>query len=98
MSEQKPRFKANGPEPSKQPNSAGYETKANQPAKVRRKETGAVWIKETTEGETYLNIKVTLPDGKEMWLKAFKNKFKKPDETHKPEYVAYENKGNSNAT
>lgn len=75
---QKPNFRANNSEqPVKKPG---------------RKELGVVWEKETTTGEKYLNIKVNLPDGKEMWLKAFKNKLKKEGETQKPEYVAWEKK------
>lgn len=91
MSEVKPRFRPNGPE--------SKETKKTEaPKRTPRKEVGVVWEKETTDGEKYLSIKVTLPDGKEMWMKAFKNKFKKAGENHKPEYVAFENKGVTDAT
>jgi hypothetical protein len=91
MSESKPRFRPNGPEPK-------ATDKKEAPKRPMRKEIAVVWEKETTDGEKYLNIKVTLPDGKEMWLKAFKNKFKKAGENHKPEYVAFENKGATDAT
>jgi uncharacterized protein (DUF736 family) len=74
----KPNFRANNSEvPVKKP---------------QRKELAVVWEKETTTGEKYLNIKVNLPDGKEMWLKAFKNKLKKEGDITRPEYVAWENK------
>lgn len=89
MSKDKPNFRRNSNETS---------TKEDKPKKQHRKEIAVVWEKETTTGEKYLNIKFTLPDGREMWAKAFKNKFKKPEETHKPEYVAFENKDPTNAT
>lgn len=79
---QKPNFKANGIEGTKK-------------ATPRREEC-AVWEKETVKGEKYLSIKITLPDGKEMWVKAFKNKMKKPGENHKPEYIGFERRDQTN--
>ena len=91
MSNDKPNFRRN---------SAVKDEMKPQPAQKRqqRKEVAVVWEKDTVDGEKFLNIKVTLPDGKEMWFRAFKNKFKKAGEDHKPEYVAFENKGPTNAT
>ena len=86
MNTNKPNFKANSSTP------AATETPAEQ-KKSSRKEQAVVWEKETTTGEKYLNIKVNLPDGREMWLKAFKNKLKK-DGDNRPHYVAWENTEN----
>lgn len=79
MSIDKPNFKANSSEPTAN-NTA--------PKKLNRKEVAAVWYKESAAAGKYLNIKIVLPDGKDLWLKAFKNKFKVEGDT-KPEYVAW---------
>ena len=82
MSKDKPNFQANKaekPEATKEP------TK-----RPPRKELAVVWEKSTVEGERYLNIKVNLPDGREMWMKAFRNKLKKAGDFVRPEFIAYE--------
>jgi len=58
----------------------------------KRKEVAAVWTKTTKTGETYLSIKVITPNGDDVWLNAFKNLHKKPEETNKPDYIAFERK------
>lgn len=98
MNNDKPNFQRNGATPAVGASvSAGNKTEA-QDKRAKRKEIAVVWEKQTQQGETYLNIKVTLPDGKEMWMKAFKNKFKKAGEDHKPEYVAFQDRELPNAT
>jgi hypothetical protein len=70
--------------------------KENQPEKINtipgpkisKKEVAVVWEKFTKDKEKYLSIKVNLPDGSEMWIKAFKNKFAKNPES--PAYIARE--------
>ena len=88
----KPNFKAN----------PGIESiiseNKNVPKRSPRKEVAVVWEKTQESGEKYLRIKITLPDGKEMWFNAFKNRFKKTEELHKPEYIAFENKETLNVT
>lgn len=77
MSIDKPQFKTGPQEPSKN-------------ARPKRKELAVVWEKETKENEKYLNIKIIGADGQDTWLKAFKNRHKKPDETTKPDFIAFE--------
>lgn len=80
MSKDKPNFKANKPKPE-----------GNEPVKrPPRKELAVIWEKQTVEGEKYLNVKVIMIDGKEMWLKAFRNKLKKEGDLTRPDYIAYE--------
>ena len=94
MEHQKPSFRANKKEPMEL-NIPDNQTAAPAPEPKKlppRKELAAIWLKETTTGETYLNGKVTLPDGKELWFRAFKNKNKKETDTTRPEYVAWQDK------
>jgi len=86
MTINKPKFKANPPiNESELP-------KTEEVKKVKKKEIGAVWEKETSNGEKYLKIKVII-DGKDIWLSAFKNNFKE-DNDNRPNFVAWE--GNKN--
>jgi len=43
-----------------------------------KKESGAMWKKETKKGDTYFNVKVSI-DGKDYWYKAFLNRRKSKD-------------------
>lgn len=61
----------------------------------KRKEVAAVWTKATKDGEPYLSIKVITANGDDLWLNAFKNKHKKPEETNKPDYIAFERTENA---
>jgi hypothetical protein len=82
MSNDKPNFQANKADKS-------VSEPAKDPVKrPPRKESAAVWEKITVEGEKYLSIKITLLDGKELWVKAFKNRYKS-ENTAKPDYLAY---------
>lgn len=56
----------------------------------KRKEVAAVWTKTTKDGEPYLSIKLITENGDDVWLNAFKNKHKKPEEINKPDYIAFE--------
>lgn len=96
MNGDKPNFRRNTAKPEE--TKASSSPKSEPAKRPNRKEIGVVWEKETVDGEKWLSIKVTLPDGREMWMKAFKNKFKKAGENHKPEYVAFENKGPTDVT
>lgn len=90
----------NNDKPNFRRNSAIKEEPAKKvpPKRPARREVAAVWEKSTVDDEKFLSIKITMPDGKEMWCNAFKNKFKKPGEDHKPEYIAFVDKKEPNVT
>lgn len=57
---------------------------------TKRKEVAAVWTKYTQQGEAYFRIKVVNENGDDIWLNAFKNRYKKEEEVNKPDYIAFE--------